>query len=772
MLTTPEHPVVATHWGTYRARMAQGRVVALDPHEIDGDPSPIAESMIGALDDPLRIAQPMVRADWLARGYRATGTGRGREEFVPVTWEVAQNLVANELSRVIDSHGNSAIYGGSYGWASAGRFHHAQSQIHRFLNVIGGYTRSVQNYSFAAASTILPHVVGTTKGLTDGHTSWSDIAKHSQTVVMFGGLPAKNAQVSAGGIGQHILARDLAATRDQDAHLVLVSPIRDDLDGTAGEWLAVRPGSDVALMMGLAHTLISENLHDVAFLARYTTGYERLGAYLDGTADGVIKDAEWASALCDIPAVTIRDLARRMAKTRTMLMLAWSLQRGDHGEQPCWMVIALAALLGQIGLPGGGFGIGYGSVNGIGEPVHDLAWPSLPQGHNPVADFIPVARVTDMLESPGLPYEFNGEACTYPDIRLVYWAGGNPFHHHQDLNRFVAAWRRPETVIVHESWWNATARHADIVLPVTTQLERNDIVFAKRDGFIAASHQVALPFGTALSDYDIFWSIADKMGFGSDFSEDRNEADWLRLFHAQASDRLANKGIALPDFESFWETGLFRVPPPDEARPLFAEFRVDPKGQPLATPSGKIEIASSRIAGFGYDDCPGHPVWLPPYEWLGAAAAREWSLHLVTNQPKERLHSQYDHGSVSKAAKVAGREPMRMNPQDAHQRGITDGDVVRVFNTRGACLAGAVLSEALRPGVVQMATGAWYDPSVPEEDGSLEKHGSVNVLTRDHGTSRLAQGPSPLSCLVEVERADGEFPDVSAFVPPRISPAE
>ena len=151
----------------------------------------MVESLRDIGTDPARILHPVVRESFLRKGRAAGGAGRGREPFVRVSWDAALDLAAAELDRVRAEHGNEAIYGGSYGWASAGRFHHAQSQVHRFLNTIGGYTRSVQNYSFAAADIILPHVIGDRRGLTGGHTSWTVLAGHAGLIVMFGGAPRR-----------------------------------------------------------------------------------------------------------------------------------------------------------------------------------------------------------------------------------------------------------------------------------------------------------------------------------------------------------------------------------------------------------------------------------------------------------------------------------------------------------------------------------------------------------------------------------------------------
>ena len=220
--------------------------------------------------------------------------------------------------------------------------------------------------------------------------------------------------------------------------IVSFSPLRDDVDGDC-EWLPNVPGTDVAIMLALAHVLAAESLADRAFLDTYCTGYERFERYLLGIDDGVPKSPQWASAICGLPADELTALARRMAAGRTIVTVSWSLQRIRHGEQAPWMGLTLAAMLGQIGLPGGGFGHGYGSMNEPGLAPLRCRLPALPQGLNPVRTFIPVAAVSDMLLHPGEAFDYNGCELTYPDIRCVYWAGGNPFHHHQNIPRLRRA---------------------------------------------------------------------------------------------------------------------------------------------------------------------------------------------------------------------------------------------------------------------------------------------------------------------------------------------
>lgn len=741
--------LTSSHWGTYRVVREAGRVAALLPFETDPDPSPIGPGAIELLDSPLRIKRPAARKSWLDHGpeAQAQGTARGEDSFVELSWDEAERLIAEEVTRVRARHGNSAIFAGSYGWASAGRFHHAQSQLKRFLNCNGGFTSSRNTYSYAAAEVIIPHVLGDFKTYLDSTTSWEVIAEHCELMVTFGGVPLKNGQISQGGTGAHNQRTSMAAARHAGTEFINISPCRHDLeDARPAEWLALRPGTDTALLLGLAFVLLEEGLCDDAFLARYTEGFDKFADYLKGTPDGVEKSADWASAICALDAEDIRALARKMAAKRTMISLAWSLTRQDHGEQPFWAGVALAAMLGQIGLPGGGFAFGYSAMNHMGMTRHPMSYASFPQGDNPVKDFIPVARVTEMLERPGESFTYDGEEGTYPDIRLVWWAGGNPFHHHQDLNRLRRAWQRPETVIVQEWCWNSLARHADLVLPCTTSLERQDIALTSRDRFQVVMDQAIDPVGEARDDHDILRSIAARLGTEQAFTEGRDKTQWLQWLYESSRERAASHQINFPDWNDFQFRGWFEIARPDKPCVMLEAFRKDPTTHPLRTPSGRIEIFSNTVAQMRYEDCPGHPVWHAPEEWLGAASEDE--LHLITNQPRNKLHSQLDPGPVSLADRIRGREPVRMHPEDAARRGLSDGQIVRLWNARGACHAGLILDDAVRRGVVLMATGAWF---VPQDGMCLQ--GNPNVLTPDRGTSSLAQGPAANSCLVRVEAA-------------------
>ncbi|WP_366555363.1 molybdopterin-dependent oxidoreductase [Aquibaculum sediminis] len=751
----------ASHWGAYRVLVQDGRIVGTEPIPEDPAPSPIIGSITDWVDRARRIAQPMARESWLEakRAGRPTdGSGRGQERFVPLSWEEAFRLVASEIDRVRQDHGNDAIFAGSYGWTSCGRFHHAPSQLKRMLNLVGGYTGHVDTYSIAAGPAILRHTLGNDEACVGKASTFDAIAEHTQTLLVFGALAPRTAQNEAGGIGAHTLEENLKRIAERGVRVIHISPVKDDLPEWVGaEWWPIRPNSDTALMLALAQEIRRAGNHDLAFLERYTSGTDLFLDYLAGHSDGVEKTAEWAASLTGLDAQAIRDLAARLPATRSMITVSWSLQRAQHGEQPYWAALGLASVIGQIGLPGGGVGYGYGSLGGMGAAIPLSRSPSLPQLTKPNRAFIPVARITDLLLNPGGAFDYEGKSYRYPETRMVYWAGGNPYHHHQDLNRLERAWARPETIVVQDPCWTATALRADIVLPATTSLERNDIAGNRRCDLIVAMQKAVEPLGEARNDFDIFCGLAKELGVLEDFTEGRDEMGWLRHMYEKVRHNSQERfGHAMPDFEGFWEAGYVPVPTKENHTYLEA-FRADPDASPLTTESGRIVLGSQLLAERCYEDCLAHPAWLPPQEWLDGKRA---GFHLLSNQPTGRLHSQLHQGPTSLAEKRNGREQLRLNPADAEKLAIADGATVRVWNERGSCLATASLSDAMAPGVVVLPTGSWLTYS---QDRSLELSGNPNVLTPDVPTSSFGQGCAAHTCMVQIEAYDGPAPDPTDY---------
>jgi biotin/methionine sulfoxide reductase len=756
---------LVTHWGPFIVDSEDDEIVAVHGHPDDPDPSPIGDSLRHVKQN--RVARPAVRRSWLEEGPGARPDLRGIDPYIEVDWQTAFDLVAAELVRVRDEHGHSAIFGGSYGWGSAGRFHAPSTQLFRFLRHFGGYTDVWGTYSASAANAITPYILGHDYyRCISMQTSWTVIADNTDLFVSFGGMRLTNTQVTYGGQGPHHTRGWMEQASANGMKFLNISPLRDDIGAEFGaRWIHPTPGTDVALMAALIHTLVIEDRHDRSFLDSHCVGWDQFEAYLLGTEDGIAKSADWAAEITGLTSDAIVDLAREMASSRTLINLSLAVQRQHHGEQSYWMSIALACALGQIGQPGGGIAFPFGTQGNVGSGLQRKRVPGPPIPRRPAdTTVISVSRVSELLESDGTQmFHFNGRADLYPDTRLVYWCGGNVFHHHQDLNRLMQAWQRPETIIVHEPFWTPMAKRADIVLPATTPLERSDL--GGGDTLLLGTRPVIEPVGEALDDFAIFCGIADQLGLKEAFSGGRNADEWVAALYEE----FAAENEYAPPIDEFFEKGTLHhdVPTMGTTYRVFLEdFVADPEAHPLPTPSGRIELFSETVADFGYDDCPGHPVWLEPFERLGGEGSDRFGLHLISNQPAGRLHSQFDFGDYSQSLKIDGREPCGMHPDDAAARGIDDGDVVRLFNDRGACLAVAALSDRVMPGAVQLSTGAWYDP----DETGMCKSGNPNVLTRDKGTSQLAQGPSAHTCLVEIERFEGAIPPITAYDPPKFAP--
>ncbi|MCR9001714.1 MULTISPECIES: molybdopterin-dependent oxidoreductase [Enterobacterales] len=734
-----------SHWGAYTILVEGGRIIGVEPSKDDPNPSPIIHSIKEWAKTDRRVLTPMVRKGWLENKNKET---RGQEEFVPISWNEAIRLVAGEIQRVKSEFGNEAIFAGSYGWASSGRFHHSSTMLKRMLNLVGGYTGHVDTYSYAAGPVILRHVLGDTDALVGKGTTFDTVAEHSQTLLAFGSLSPRTAQNEAGGSARHSFETSLREITAAGVKIIHISPLRDDIPASAGaDWWPVRPNTDTALLLALSCEVVKLGRHDAAFLRTHCSGSEEFLAYLSGDKDGVEKNAAWAAEITELNADWILKLADRISTTRTMIAMSWSLQRAHHGEQPYWAAIALAAICGQIGLPGGGVGFGYASLGGVGGPVTVGKNPAISAGKNPINTFIPCARITDLLLKPGETFTYEGNTHRYPDTRLVYWAGGNPFHHHQDLNRLTEAFRRPETIIVQDPYFTATALHADIILPATTSIERNDLAANTRSDKIIAMQQAIPPVGLSRSDYDIFSDIAEHLGVRGSFTEGRTEMEWLRYLYEDA--RAVNRNehaFDMPEFETFWLEGSTPTPVKTHGVHLQA-FRSDPSGNPLMTESKKIVLTSRLLSSLQYEDCAAHPTWIEPEEWLGSEAVGE-RLHMISNQPEGRLHSQLETGEASLSHKCKGREIARISPKDALRFKLSQDSTVKVWNSRGACLVTLCVDDAVRPGVLVLPTGAWLTQT---EQGNIDIAGNPNVLTLDIPASMFSQGCAAHTCLVSVE---------------------
>lgn len=775
MTTSTKTILTAAHWGPMLVETDGETVLSSRGALPTTYPNSLQTAVRDQVHSKTRVRWPMVRKGFLASPDNPQGV-RGQDEFVRVSWDEALTLIDAQHKRIRQSYGPSSIFAGSYGWRSNGVLHKAATLLQRYMSLAGGYTGHLGDYSTGAAQAIMPYVVGGNE-VYQQQTSWPLVLEHSEVVVLWSANPLNTLKIAWNASDEQGIPY-FDALRKSGKRLICIDPMRSetmDFFGERAEWIAPHMGTDVAMMLGIAHTLVENGWQDEAFLARCTSGYEKFADYLLGTTDGIAKTAEWAADICGVPADKIRELAALFHNNTTMLMAGWGMQRQQFGEQKHWMLVTLAAMLGQIGTPGGGFGLSYHFANG-GNPTRRAAVLASMQGSvkggTDAVDKIPVARIVEALENPGGFYQHNGLDRHFPDIRFVWWAGGANFTHHQDTNRLIRAWQKPELVVISECFWTAAAKHADIVLPATTSFERNDMTMT---GDYSNQHMVPMkrvvaPRDEARDDLDVFAELSERweQGGGERFTEGKTDLEWLETFYEIAGQRGAAQGVTLAPFAEFWEANdIVEMPESEEnARFVrFADFRRDPEGHPLKTESGKIVIYSERIASFGYADCPPHPMWLAPDEWHGNAEPGQ--LQILSAHPAHRLHSQLNYSALREQYAVAGREPVTLHPDDASARGIADGDVVRVWNHRGQVLAGAVVSEGIKPGVICIHQGAWPDLD-PDNDG-ICKNGAVNVLTKDLPSSKLGNGCAGNTALAWLEKYQGPALTLTAFDPPASS---
>lgn len=772
--------LTASRWGALYVEVKDGKVVSSKGALPRTVPNSLQQTAPDQVHTTARIKYPMVRKSYLENPGKVDNK-RGNDPFVRVSWEQALKLIHEQHGRIRSQYGPSSIFAGSYGWRSSGILHKAQTLLQRYMSMAGGYAGHTGDYSTGAAQVIMPYVVGSVE-VYEQQTTWPMVLEHSQVVVLWGMNPINTLKIAWSSTDEQGLEY-FHLLKKSGKSVIAIDPMRSEtieFFGDNATWIAPNMGTDVAMMLGIAHTLVKKGLHDKAFLEKYTTGYPQFEEYLLGKSDKTEKTAAWAAQISGVPAEQIEKLADIFAGNKTMIMGGWGIQRQQYGEQKHWMLVTLAAMLGQIGTEGGGFGFSYHYSNG-GNPtrvggVLPAISSKVEGGSSAGNDWalsdavisIPVARIVEALENPGVKYQHNGKEQIFPDIKMIWWAGGANFTHHQDTNRLIKAWQKPELIVISECYWTAAAKHADIVLPITTSFERNDLTMTGdySNQHLVPMKQVIEPQFESRNDFDVFADLAEmlKPGGKAVYSEGKDEMGWLKQFYDTAQKAARAQRVAMPVFDTFWQQNKLiemRQNEKNDKYVRYADFRKDPVMNPLGTPSGKIELFSKTIEGFNYPDCPPHASWIAPDEWQGSASKDQ--LQLLTAHPAHRLHSQLNYASLRKEYAVADREPVTIHPDDAKARGITDGELVRVWNDRGQVLVGARVSDGIKPGVICIHEGAW-----PDLENGICKNGSANVLTADIPTSRLANGCAGNSALVYLGKYQGEALKLTAFDEPEI----
>lgn len=656
------------------------------------------------------------------------------------------------------------------------------------LKILGGYVEESGDYSTGAGMVIMPHVFGSNT-VYEAPTKWEAIIKSAKNIVFWGTDPLVTNQIAV-GVPTHDNYPYFTKIKDlKKEGKISITSIDVYKNNTArycdSDFISIIPNTDTAMMIGMCHYLYENDLYDKEFIKKYTVGFNKFKDYFLGKNDNVIKNIQWASKICGVSVEKIAELCKKLVKDNSIIIAGRALQRQDHGEQAFWAVTVLSAMLGHIGKEGGGFEFGLGyysngaktmlapSLKGISPiPSEKYTKPDSPWVKNQNYT-IPSSRSIDALLEPGKIIDQNGKKIKLPKMRVAYNASGSMFTRHQDVNRAIKAWRKFDTVITAEPYWTSCAKLSDIVLPVAIEQERIDIeASGASKEYLFAIRPLITPMGESKSDFEICREICKLWGVEEIFTEGKSELEWVKEIYADAINQAKDLGYEnLPSFDEFWQKGFVKFDKENEGLKYYtrlASYRENPHKNRLGTPSGKMEIYSPVIAKMGYDDCLGHPTWFEPFEWLGnKEKTKKYPIAIASPHSRFRLHSQLNNSVIRNYTEINSREPMIISTQTAKKRNIQTNDIVRVFNERGEILCGAIVSDMVQDNVVIICEGAWYDPEDYTKK-SLCQHGCVNVLTRDKGTSKLAQSNSAHTVLAQVEKFKGIVRPLRAFSKPKI----
>ena len=652
---------------------------------------------------------------------------RGEGQFERISWDEALDKVAAELKRVKETYGPQAIWVHTYS-GQIGAFHTGPLTVRRLVGHLGGYTSvwgeaSAQSSAFASRATY-----GT---LSTGHMR--DDLKNSRLIILWGLNPADS-------IFSTNTCYYLALAKEAGARVVCVDPRHTNtVAAFADQWIPIRPGTDTAMMVAMAQVMIAENLLDRRFLDKYATGFDRFADYVMGREDGTVKTPEWAEAKTGVSAATIASLAREYATTKPAALIpGYAGGRTAYGEQYHRAAATLAAMTGNVGIHGGG---AAGFERG---PIGAMFPPGLAKKSTSYEEELKALDVPHHLRSH--PHScliwdaiLKGTAGGYPsDIKMGYIAFANPLNQFPHINKGVEAMKKLEFIVVHEQFMTATARFADVVLPVTSLWERNDFARPWVAGpYFLYLNRVIEPLPEVKSDIEICRELAPRLGIHDPFFDVSEDEGILQMVKG-----MGDVTGEVPDFEAFKRAGIHKIRT-DGPQICFEKQIEDPEKNPFPTPSGKIEIYCQRLADLHNPEIPAIPKHIDSWEGPDDPLAARYPLQLVTVHHKTRAHSCFENNPWLKEVEP---QSLWLNAGDARTRGIADRDKVRVFNDRGETIVRAKVTERIMPGVVSLGEGAWYRPDREGRDRS----GSPNMLTRD---SYSPSGAFPINTiLVQVAR--------------------
>ena len=783
------------------------------PRKVCLPPYSLTEKARAYSDD--RIKYPMIRVDFDPSGERHP-ENRGRSGYRRLAWTEALDIVANEMKRLRSKYGPSAIMSRPSSHHNWGHFGYRTSVWARFFNVIG-FTEIVDNPdSWEGWHWGSTHAYGFfwRFGLPEQYDLLEDALKNTELVVHWGNDPDSTHGVY-GGQESAIWRLWLKQLGIKQVH---VDPFCNFTAAILGDkWIPPRPGTDAAMAEAIAYVWLKDGTYDKDYVATHTLGFTEFRKHIIGEEDGQPRTPEWAAKICGVAARVITALAREWASKRTMLAAGTrggesGICRQAYSTEWSRLMVYLQAMQG-LGKPGVNI---WGTTMGApfnpspdfpGYNSGGINRISASQAVNPVKQRIQRLLVPEAILNPPVHWHGHGtcggsleqqfQKYTYPlpdcsEVKMFYRYGGSFISTMVNTSQWLRMYQSPklEFVVNQDCWWCNETRSADIILPACTNLERNDISEWAHPGGASlhssceCNHRIILyqqkcvePLFESRSDYWIFTQLADRLGVKEEYTEGNSEEDWIeKMFYASE----------LPQYISFDELkkkGYYVVPVPENYKPTpglrwFYENRVcdtpdyrnpklgTEKGHELGTLSGKIEYVSESLKKYTPDDRERPPTarYIPSWEGYDSKLAGKYPLQLISPHPRMSFHTHHDVHSRWLSEIPANRvfkdgyywHTVRIHPRDAESRGISDGDIIKLFNDRATVLGVAQVTERVRPGVVHSYEGSsLYDPIEPGNPASPDKGGCVNMLTPGRLISANVPGMAPNSCLVQVGKWEG-----------------
>ncbi len=748
---------------------------------------------------PARIRYPMKRVDFDSSGAPGSmGPGgrnaqnRGVSKFERISWDEALDIITGELMRIKETYGPTAVLYQNDQHGETKVVHGPHGCGRKLLKLLGGFTcqmrdpDSWEGWSWGAKHVWGMQPVG--QQVPQSNLLW-DISKNAELLLHWG----CDLETTPWGWGGQLPSRLSYWWSELGIKQIFIAPDCNYAAAVhADKWIPVLPNTDAALYLAIAQHWFANGTYDKEYLETHAYGVAEFQAYVMGDEDGVPKTPEWASPITGIPARTIKALAEEWASKRTTIVIGNGGPgiRGPYSHEPGRLQVLCLAMQG-LGRPGCNqakmleWGM-QGLVDHYSQPMPEVPVKDLLPaytGSTPVVtnhpSFVPKTLIPKAIlegevdwygnehelcdrENQFVHYKYPADGCS--KIHMIWTDSPSWITCWNCGNDFVKAVQHPEIefVMAQHPWIENDALFADILLPVNTKLEEDDINTDSSTNMLFPEERCIEPLGESFSDYEIVCKIAERLGLLEEYTGGKTIPELIKIGYETSgmADRIT--------WDELREKGYYVVPTrPDwgEIPAGLIEFYEDPEGNPLTTPTGKIEFYATGLAEHFPDDeeRPPVPRWiaggLSHEETIGTRRSEQYPLLVMSNHPRWGVHSQHEditwfreiETCKIRASDGYQYQPLWIHPVDAAARGIEHGDVVSIYNERGVVLAGAYVTERIMPGAVGIDHGAKYDPIVL---GEIDRGGAINTITPRNITSKNACGHAVSGFLVEVEKTD------------------